>query len=575
MANITIPDCGKGINKDLLSSELADGMWSGGLNFRFRNGFAEAVGGIARKFDFISKTWLWMQMFTTVSPTVNRWMVGFDDLGVYGVKGSGTQDISPYVDPVTVTAATALASVGTYTTATAHNLTSGDVITTTGFTAGAYNRVAQTVTVLSATSFSIPLASTPAAATVVGAYTIDSSTTILDYLAAGENSCTGGVLNGVVIFSTYTSGWWYWNGSVSTRMTRFGSTFYNARSTRPFQYWIVQVGTYDRATGIDYPYRVAWSDRAEPGSIPTTFIAASTNDAGQVDKAETPGVMVDQCAWGEVNILYKEDSRIAMRYIGGNDVFSFDVLPGSDGLYAVNCAVNTPKGQVFLTKSLDVKIHTGGVAESIANGVVKDWIKATLNTSSAQTPFLLVNPTVSEVWVCIPSTASAYCDMVAMWNWDSNTWGIRYISVGFRAGCVGILPGAQHLPDEERLIIGGQNAQIGITESGITEFGSALTRSLERTGMHLGDRNRFKTLQRSRWNIDATAGDTAQIYHGSSKTADGTVTYVSPVTYTVGTTDSADAVAPSGRFIAEKLETTAYPFKVRSQDLDVTPGGLY
>jgi hypothetical protein len=104
-------------------------------------------------------------------------------------------------------------------------------------------------------------------------------------------------------------------------------------------------------------------------------------------------------------------------------------------------------------------------------------------------------------------------------------------------------------------------------------LGSAITGTLERTGMDFGDRDTFTAIQRSRWNIDGTAANTASIYHGSSKTADGSVTYASPATYTIGTTDYANARATAGRFGAVKLTTTAYPFSVRSCDLDVTGGG--
>ena len=107
------------------------------------------------------------------------------------------------------------------------------------------------------------------------------------------------------------------------------------------------------------------------------------------------------------------------------------------------------------------------------------------------------------------------------------------------------------------------------------KFGSnVLTSTLERTGLHFDDRDQFKTLHRSRWNIDGTAGNTATISHGSSKTADGTVTYATGATYTIGTTDYVDARATAGRFCAIKLVTTAAaPFSVRSADLDVTAGG--
>lgn len=44
-------DCSKGINRDAMPSELEDGVWSDGLNVRFRAGFAERVRGITQVFS--------------------------------------------------------------------------------------------------------------------------------------------------------------------------------------------------------------------------------------------------------------------------------------------------------------------------------------------------------------------------------------------------------------------------------------------------------------------------------------------------------------------------------------------
>lgn len=50
------PDCGKGLNLDLMPEELQAGTWSGGKNMRFRNGFAERFGGMANVFGATSVT---------------------------------------------------------------------------------------------------------------------------------------------------------------------------------------------------------------------------------------------------------------------------------------------------------------------------------------------------------------------------------------------------------------------------------------------------------------------------------------------------------------------------------------
>lgn len=574
MPTITLNDFGKGVNKDLLPAELGPGVWSDATNFRFRNGFAEKVGGIASAFNTPSATPYWLTLFPTAA---NRFLVRAGTAKVFVDDGTTATEITRYADPmIGNNGSFRSAGVVRIRTDTAHGLTAGVLIDVRSI---AYPSVnvdgAAVTTIIDSLNFEYADAGSFISNLEGIAFRRTTGVTT-DFTGGVDDRWTGASLNGVLIMNNPVNGLFAWNGSASSRMTRlytsssdFTPIGYIADASRVFKNYIIQMGV--TVSGTKFPYRVAWSNAAEPGSTPTSFTASSTNDAGDVDLAETPGYLVDSLPLGDVNIIYKQDARHAQQYIGGNDVFRFSRLPGTDGLLARGCVVDTPLGHVFLTTSKDVKIHMGGEARSLVVGRIQSFLASDIDSTYASRSFLTVNPTKSEVWVCYPATGQTTCSKAAIWNWESDTWSFRSLS-GVTYGAAGLVPTS--IATDARLIVSTSGPALGLVDSGSQDFGAAVTGTLERVGLHFDDRDQFKTLHRSRWNIDTAAASTATISHGSAKTADGTVTYATGVTYTVGTTDYVDARATKGLFCAIKLVTTANaPFSVRSADLDVTAGG--
>jgi hypothetical protein len=164
-----------------------------------------------------------------------------------------------------------------------------------------------------------------------------------------------------------------------------------------------------------------------------------------------------------------------------------------------------------------------------------------------------VNPYTNEVWVCFPESGQSTCTKALVWNWNDDTWGERDLA-NVTCACSGFVPTS--IATGARMLVGTSSPKTGLVDSGTTDFGSTYTSMLERTGMDL-DSTDFKTLHQSMPRFDASTNFTASIYHGSSATQDGTVTYASAQTYTHNTTQRVSAFAPSGRYPAWKMTTTA------------------
>lgn len=578
MPIIPIKDCGsKGVNKDLLPSELELGWWSDCSNFRFANGFAEKFEGLSTSIA-ASVSPYWVNGYSTITDLYTVY-AGLTKAYVYAPTTVTTTEITRFSDAIVISSITRVGTTATLTTTTNHGRTTGDTVTVYGALPSQYN-VTGTITVTGVTTFTYTMASDPgASASPVGAYSYNVTS---NFTGTAYDRITGGVLNGSLILNHPVDGLYYWDGDVTHRFRKFPAS-YIASVGRPFKTFVVQLGK--TISGVRYPHRVSWSSSAEPGAIPASFDSTSTNDAGEVDLAETYGEMVDCLPLGDVNIIYKQDVRYAMQYVGGNDVFRFTKLPGQDGLFGRGCVVDTPLGHVFLTQGLDVKIHQGGEAKSIAVGRIKNWLKTTITSTVGyrKLAFLASYPAKSEVWICFPAQSTVGCDKIAVWNWEADSWGIFDIPsrplTGAFTGLFRAASAALTDPINSMLLCAPDNSSpaIGIldgTSFGTTYFGTTVTATLERTGLHFDNRNLFKSIHRSQWNIDAIGSGTktATITHGSAKTADGTVTYSAGATYTVGTTYFVNDRATSGVFGAIKLSTTSN-LAVRSIDLDVTNGG--
>jgi hypothetical protein len=507
---LPIKECGKGVNKDLLPSELAPGFWSDALNVEFSDGFARQRKGVQAVYTTPTAVPYFLLTYNTATA---RFLVQASTTSVFVDDGSTRTDI------------------------TGPALTGGR-----------------------------------------------------------DDRWTGGDLNGVLILNNGVDAPMYWNGDTATNLASLPAwpAGYTADWCRVFKNYVVFGGL--TKAGVKYPTLVLWGDSADPGSVPTTYTSAATNDAGE-DPVEAIGPLIDALQLGDVLVLYGQEGRTAMQYIGGSDVFRFPRLPGKDGLRFRACVAQTPKGHVFLSNG-DVMLHNGGDAVSIAQGRIREWIFSTLDTTNGNRAFLTLNPQRSEVWIVFPSTGNSDCNTIAAWNWNDDTWAIHSIS-NVVYGTSGIVASAlaggtwatdsatwdsdvttwdqdEFNSNEARLILATSTPLIGLGNTGSSDFGSSFSWHLERKGIRPSDADQNLILRATRWAIKGTAGTTASIYHGSAPTADATPTYATAATYTQGVSNWVNAIAKRGRYLAVKASgTSGQLLALRSFEMDIRGGGQF
>ena len=412
-----------------------------------------------------------------------------------------------------------------------------------------------------------------------------------------DDRWTGGVLNGVLVLNNGVNNPYFWAGTgVLAPLTGWPAST-QAKSIRPFKNVLVALNV--TKSGTNYAHMVKWSDAAPPGSVPGSWdIADKTKLAGELELAEDPSLMVDQLPWGDVNIIYKENSMYAMSATGGDDVFRFTRLPGSVGLLAAGCVASTPYGHVVLTHG-DVIIHAGQGPQSIINGTMRRWLFRNIDTDTRNRSFVVANPQSKEVWICFPELGQTTCTQAAVWNWEDKTWSIRRLN-NLTYGATGQLApsatskwDAQNFawddavsawsedelsPAQERLLVCSQSQTVSAADVTGTVNGAAYTSFAQRDGITLGDASAVKTIRGLRIRAEASVGTKIQVEVGGSMNPDAnSVTWSPPVIYEVGVTpyNQVDTFA-TGRFLSWRLTSLDnQPWRMTSLDVDFVGAGRY
>lgn len=405
---------------------------------------------------------------------------------------------------------------------------------------------------------------------------------------------TGGALNGVLVLNNGVDAPRYWGGTGTLATLTGWNANWRCSSLRPFKNYLI--GLNWTKTGVSYPSMLKWSAAADPGTVPATWNEADpANDAGEVDLAETPGVLVDGLPMGDTFVVYKTDSMYSMTYIGGQYIWQFRRLPGDVGILARGCVCNTPAGHLVLTVG-DLVLHNGMGPQSILSGKVRRHLFDTMDGTYADRSFVLSNPATNEAWVCFPEQGNKVCTQAMIWNWVDNTFTFRDLN-NVTCGASGQYEYAAQEPwsgdagtwdsdattwnqsnipaTKSRFLLGSSAPALLGVDVGADFSGTTFTARIERTGLSFDDTDSVKVCRAIFPRIEGTTGATVYIQAGGAMDVEGSYTWSDPVPYVIGSTYRADLFA-SGRFLAYRVYSTApMSWRIKSLDMDVLAVGRY
>ena len=359
------------------------------------------------------------------------------------------------------------------------------------------------------------------------------------------------------------------------------------KSIRPYGNYLIALNLTESGTNL--PNKVRWSDASI--TIPSTWTAAATNDAGQNTIGDEGDFIVDGFQLNKSFIIYKERSTWLMNYIGGNLVFSFQKLFNDTGILSRNCAVEFD-GKHFVVVEGDLIVHNGVRKESVATNIVKRTLFDELDSSNYKNIFATHNKQKNEIWVSYPTVGSTYCNKALIWNYKSNAFSFRDLPNILHIATGIVNPGAStevwsgqsqswvaynttenwgsraYNPSEVSILMAGTNdTKFYRGDKGFDFAGNDFTMILERKGLVLdGNTNTVKQVRKVTPRIAGTG--TCEIFVGSSMSPNGTYTYNTQQQINPNSQNKVDARS-TGKYIAIKFQhTSSTTFELNGYDLE-------
>ena len=243
--------------------------------------------------------------------------------------------------------------------------------------------------------------------------------------SATKGGWTGGNLNGIPCFNNNENQPMYWasgNATVTVLPGLRPDITYNV--LRPFKYHLIGLG-YSDLTGT-VGDGLQWSDAADPGQLPATWLPAEDNEAGDNVLGDENGRIVDGMALRDSFFIYKQDTVYEMSYIGGNEVFRFTKVFGSVGVLTTNCIVRVKGSHVVLGNG-DIYRHDGQNMESICTGKVRDEFFSLIDNEAFATSYAVYDEKSEQVLFCVPTNGESRPNLALSWNASTGEFGYREI----------------------------------------------------------------------------------------------------------------------------------------------------
>lgn len=207
------------------------------------------------------------------------------------------------------------------------------------------------------------------------------------------------------------------------------------KALRPHGNFLFALHTIEAGTAR--PFRVRWSDAAEPGTVPASW---ALNDptflSGEFDIADTSDYVVDGKTLGATFIVYKQKSAHSLRFIyPNNDVWGRTQLFDKGVLWR-DCVQEFPGGHAVFGLD-DIYIHSGAInsAQSVVEGTLREWVFQQIGAENYFNCYT-AKWSKNEIAFCFPEAGEIYPNLALVWNWVTGGMGVRDL-----AGSPFIYPG--------------------------------------------------------------------------------------------------------------------------------------
>lgn len=401
------------------------------------------------------------------------------------------------------------------------------------------------------------------------------------------NSWTGGPLSGGCLVST-PGGKPVWVSAGGVVTVIGGGLKFNA--VRPYRYMAVGIG--DQASAATWN-TVRWSASVTPGSAPSTWTPAATNDAGDLDVSSVPlgSRLTDGLTLGQDFILYSDASAHLMTYVGGTTVMDGPrKLPGSVGVLARNCVADVGGAHLVLSQDDVVLVGPNGPIKSLVDNRLRRLMFQYVQSTAGRSRHCQVWHDTSKglVYCCVPSAVNVDAITVAwvyhiasdQWGfrdlYDADTTSSRYTATAAMLEIENVNPGYLR----RVLVVARRNSSLASAElvKAETASGSLYGNPTElvKEDLDFGDAARWKLVRGVRVRGAAASACTVQVQVGTKSSPTEAYTYAAAQNFTLGSSQMAPFTV-TGRWIAVKLTiASGQPAaRIHGFDLDVVERGAW
>lgn len=601
-----------GIIEDIPPYNIPPNAWSGGSNVRFLDNGVKKVDGYAAVMATVPFAPYYLQPYLSASGTYYWIAYGSADIAVW--NGSTWTDVTR--QKTMVLNGLVAASSGSITVATGAALTALDASGTldigTDTTEDASTNRFETL-IYSARDTGtgvITLTGTTSYAHPDGAVVTPQGGTASadDDYGANEmkRKWTSTNLNGLIVATNGfdTPQMWPLSGGTPALGTPYRElsnwpSGNKCKVIRSFRTFLVGLN-WERTN--EEPRLVKWSTQSSYGSAPSTWSEIdNTLDAGEYQLADTSGDIVDGLPLGDSFLIYKTDAIYIMNYVGTPYIFSFKLLSPTIGCLSKNSIAEYEGGHFFIGNS-DFYICNGQQVTPLLPERLRRTVFDELNATDDQYLKCFVAPDYvrNEMLACYPSGTSTVPNKAVIWNWKTNTFGLRDLPTTshITPGIVEITTGltwttisgdwnggsgawgstnydnvAEHL-----VFADVSNTKIYRDDEGNTEDGTNMVSYIERTGYDLNDASSIKFISAVYPQLDVSGNNSVNIWIGRQFDTEQGVdwnpdTGGSPYTFNPAT-QSKLSCRISGRYFGIKVESTGdFDWKLHGLSFEVKPSG--
>lgn len=603
---IPVPNAGRaGVIKDLSKHELPLGAWTDALNVRFLDGYAQPFLGHGAAYSTPQVTpyhvvavnvgdqryWLYVGQNKVFAVTIKAGIVVHTNL-------TRSQSVPSFkLVPLPMYGQTGmqnglLTNIGTFASVRPFS----DEYS--GLRNGLLNNARSTHATapnMSLSAFQNGLVPANVPAGVNATLVAGTTTSDVNYRTI-PNQITSTLLSGIPIINpgNLTDPPQQWNLDIGARMKVLDNWPANTycKSLRAYKNYLVALNV--TKAGQNYPFMVKWSSPADPGAVPATWDTADqTQDAGEVDLAQSPGRIIDGLPLRDMFMIYKEDSIVRMTPSGTNSIFNFQPVLGTSGALNRNCIVELDGVHFVLTGS-DVIVHDGQSASSVLDKQARRALFGDFDVSAIDRAFVVKNPFLNEVMVCYASVGNSIPNKAMVWNYVDKTISYRQLPAVHHANFgaidaslgdiwssdgdpwnsdITLWNGPDFTPNTTRVLMASDDPALYLLDTSATFNGVKPSWFVERVGLSLGTDQKRKLIQGIRPRITGNVGETVIVEVGGSEDPYLAPVYDQAMTFTIGETISCDCFVDS-RYPAIRFSNgTAYFSRLDSYDIEVVEAG--